>query len=317
MEATLSLSDKSGVADVRRRVIHMAHTLGLSDKLQADAALVVTEAATNILKYAGEGEITLKNYQEGLSQGLEVIALDKGPGITNMTSALTDGFSTGGSLGAGLGTIGRHSTLFDIYSVPGSGTALLARIASSGKVAPSAFQVGARSTPKGGQDVCGDAWGARYIGTNLWITLLDGLGHGPLAAEASNRAIGVFQQANPNDKPEDVLRAAHQGIKTTRGAVMAVAMFNTDEAIMSFAGVGNIVGIVTSGDETQHMISTDGTVGYNMRTVRPIEAPWKKGSVYIATTDGLSTRWKPEPSPRPDRPASEPDCERPAPRFWP
>lgn len=291
MEATLSLTDKSGVADVRRRAIHMAHTLGLSDKLQADSALIVTEAATNILKYAGQGEITLKSYCDGGSQGLEVIALDRGPGITNLTSARTDGFSTGGSLGAGLGTIERQSTLFDIYSVPGNGTAILARIANSRESEVSAFQVGVKSTPKRGQDVCGDAWGIRRVGKNLWIALLDGLGHGPLAAEASNRAVGLFQKCGYNDQPADVLRVVHQGIKGTRGAVMAVAMFDSEKAVMSFAGVGNIVGIVNLGDETQHLISTDGTVGYNMRTIRPSEVAWKKGSVFVATTDGLSTRW--------------------------
>jgi hypothetical protein len=72
---------------------------------------------------------------------------------------------------------------------------------------------------------------------------------------------------------------------------MAVAMFDANKKTMAFAGVGNIVGIVTAGDEAQHLISTDGTVGYNMRTVRPSEAPWTRGSVFIATTDGLSTRW--------------------------
>lgn len=291
MEATLSLTDKSGVADVRRRATHMAHLLGLSDKLQADAALIVTEAATNILKYAGHGEITLKNFQEGTSQGLEIIALDRGPGITNLVSARTDGFSTAGSLGAGLGTMERLSTLFDIYSIPGLGTGLLARIASTRDSASDRFQIGAKSTPKLGQDVCGDAWGVRRVGANLWAALLDGLGHGPLAAEASNRAISVFLQADVSDQPADLLRRVHQGIKTTRGAVMAVAMFDTDKAVMSFAGVGNIVGIVSSGDEAQHLISTDGTVGYNMRTVRPSDVAWKKGSVYVATTDGLSTRW--------------------------
>lgn len=269
----------------------MAHALGLSEKRQADAALVVTEAATNILKYASHGEVTLRNYQEGAAQGLEVIALDRGPGITNLTSARTDGFSTGGSLGAGLGTIARHSTLFDIYSVAGCGTALLARIANSSDTSPHPFEVGVRSTPKLGQDICGDAFGIRHTGNGLWIALLDGLGHGPLAAEASNRAVGIFQQARVDDTPADVLRAAHQGIKTTRGAVMAVAKFDADKALMSFAGVGNIVGIVASGNNTQHLISTDGTVGYNMRTVRPSEVPWTRGSVFVATTDGLSTRW--------------------------
>jgi anti-sigma regulatory factor (Ser/Thr protein kinase) len=291
MEATLSLTDKSGVSDVRRRAMHMAHALGLSEQRQADAALVVTEAATNILKYAGQGEISLRSYNEGASQALEIIALDRGPGIANVMSARADGFSTGGSLGAGLGTIERHSTHFDIYSVAGNGTALLARIANSAEAGSSRFQVGVRSTPKSGQDVCGDAWAVRHVRGNLWVTLLDGLGHGPMAAEASNRAASVFRNADPGDQPADILRRAHQEIKATRGTVMAVAMFDADREAISFAGVGNIVSIVSSGDNVQHLLSTDGTVGYNMRTVRPSEATWTTGSVYIATTDGLSTRW--------------------------
>ncbi|WGS55297.1 ATP-binding protein/SpoIIE family protein phosphatase (plasmid) [Paraburkholderia sp. D15] len=272
----------------------MAHVAGLSEKRQADAALIVTEAATNILKYAGQGEITLRSYDEGGTQALEMIALDRGPGIANLTSAMIDGFSTGGSLGAGLGTIKRHSTLFDIYSIAGSGTALLAHIANAPGVANVSierFQIGARSTPKFGQDVCGDTWSVRRVGDSLWVTLLDGLGHGPMAAEASNRAVDVFHEADPRDQPADVLRRAHQGIRATRGAVMAIAMFDAVNRTLSFAGVGNIVAIVTAGDDAQHLISTDGTVGYNMRTVRQREAPWTKGGVFIATTDGLSTRW--------------------------
>lgn len=291
MEATLNLTDKSGVADVRRRAVHMAHVLGLSERRQADAGLVVTEAATNILKYAGHGQIVLKSYDAGGTHGLEIIALDRGPGIANVGAAMADGFSTGGSLGAGLGTIQRYSSHFDIYSVAGNGTALLAAISNSSEVPTAKFQVGVRSTPKLGQDVCGDAWGVQSVGGNLWVTLLDGLGHGPMAWEASNRAVGVFFDADPTDQPADVLWRAHQGIKATRGAVMAIAMFDADNRVLSFAGVGNIVGIVAAGDDTQHLLSTDGTVGYNMRIVRPCEASWVTGSVYIATTDGLSTRW--------------------------
>jgi hypothetical protein len=60
---------------------------------------------------------------------------------------------------------------------------------------------------------------------------------------------------------------------------------------MTYAGVGNIVAIVNTGEVNQHLVSTDGTVGYNMRLVRESEAQWNARSVFIATTDGLSTRW--------------------------
>jgi anti-sigma regulatory factor (Ser/Thr protein kinase) len=271
--------------------MHMAQSLGLAEKHQADAALIVTEAATNILKYAGHGEIVLRSTDEGGATSLDVIALDRGPGIANLGAACSDGFSTGGSLGAGLGTIARHSVLFDIYSVAGNGTAVFARVGETPTAAQPPFLVGSKSTPKLGQDVSGDAWAIRYVSDKLWLTLLDGLGHGPLAADASRRAVDVFMRADADATPAEVMRDVHAGIKATRGAVMAIAKFEPLNAVLSFAGVGNIVSIVHAGEATQHLLSTDGTVGYNMRAVRPAEARWASGTVFIATTDGVSTRW--------------------------
>jgi anti-sigma regulatory factor (Ser/Thr protein kinase) len=293
MEEALRLADQSGVAEARRATIRLAQKLGFSERNQADAALVATEAATNIIKYARSGEILLRQYANGNGWGIELLALDRGPGIANLDAARRDGFSTGGSLGAGLGTMSRHSHLFDIYSIAGAGTALLARLqhAKSAETEASQFSIGARSTPKAGQEVCGDAWAFDNRDGLLRAVILDGLGHGPLAALAARSAVDVFHRAGRIGNPSDILRSAHQGLKATRGAVMAVASIDTVSRRITFAGVGNIVGIVTSGETTQHLLSTDGTVGYNMRLVREVEAEWTARSVMILTTDGISTRW--------------------------
>ena len=293
MEEALSLTDQSGVAEARRAIIRLAQTLGFSERYQADAALVASEAATNIIKYAGRGEILLRRYMSGDVSGIELLALDRGPGIVNLDAARRDGFSTGGSLGAGLGTMSRHSHLFDIYSVANSGAAVLARIQNgkSRMVDASPYSVGARSTPKANQEVCGDAWGIEERAGQMRTVLLDGLGHGPLASDASQRAVGIFRQADRIDTPASILRHAHEGLKGTRGAVMAVAQIDTAAGSVQFAGVGNIVGVVVSGDASQHLISTDGTVGYNVRLVREVSVQWTARSAMILTTDGLSTRW--------------------------
>lgn len=293
MEEALSLTDQSGVAQARRATIKLAQSLGFSERYQADAALVATEAATNIIKYAGSGEILLRRYASGDVLGLELLALDRGPGIANLDAARRDGFSTGGSLGAGFGTMSRHSHLFDIYSVAGAGTAVLARIQNSKSHAAdtSSYAVGARSTPKAGQEICGDAWGADERGGLMRAVLLDGLGHGPLASVASSCAVDIFRQSDRNDTPESILRRSHEALKSTRGAVMAVVQIDTSAGSIKFAGVGNIVGIVASGESIQHLLSTDGTVGYNMRLVRQSSIEWTPRSVIILTTDGLSTRW--------------------------
>jgi anti-sigma regulatory factor (Ser/Thr protein kinase) len=293
MEYALSLTDQSGVAEARRATIKLAQSLGFSERYQADAALVATEAATNIIKYAGCGEILLRRFVSGDVQGIELIALDRGPGIASLDAARRDGFSTGGSLGAGLGTISRQSHFFDIYSVAGAGTAVLARIlnAKSPVADASRYSVGARSTPKAAQEVCGDAWGVEERDGQMRTVLLDGLGHGPLASDASQRAVGIFRKADRIDTPASILRHAHEGLKGTRGAVMAVAQIDTAAGSVKFAGVGNIVGIVVSGEASHHLLSTDGTVGYNMRLVRETSVDWSARSTMILTTDGLSTRW--------------------------
>jgi len=301
MDYALSLTDQSGVAEARRATIKLAQSLGFSERCQADAALVASEAATNIIKYAGRGEILLRQYISGDVSGIELLALDRGPGIPNLDAARRDGFSTGGSLGAGLGTMSRQSHLFDIYSVAGAGTAVLARIQNAksqaaGQVATqlanaSRYSVGARSTPKAAQEVCGDAWGVEDRDGRMRIVLLDGLGHGPLASDASRRAVDIFRQAGRTHTPASILRSAHEGLRGSRGAVMAVAQIDMAAGSAQFAGVGNIVGIVVSGETSQHLLSTDGTVGYNMRLVREVSVEWTARSAMILTTDGLSTRW--------------------------
>ncbi|MCY0389387.1 ATP-binding protein/SpoIIE family protein phosphatase [Robbsia sp. Bb-Pol-6] len=302
MEETITLSDASGVAEARRAAMSLAQSLGCCEICRAGAALVVTEAATNILKYAGRGRIDLRPYRDAGSHGIAMIALDNGPGIASVERAMVDGYSTGGSLGAGLGTIARQAKLLDIYAREGQGTALLAHIgcdkpgtatraALAAKAQRSLADVGVRSSPKAGQEICGDAWALRQTDGRLWLALLDGLGHGPLAADASRAAVKVFHDATAASCPADILHQAHAALKTTRGAVMAVALFEPERHRVTFAGVGNIVCSVHSRAGSQHLLSTDGTVGYNMRLVRENGADWHAGAVFIASTDGLSTRW--------------------------
>lgn len=303
MEETITLSDASGVAEARRAAMSLAQSLGCPDIFKANAALVVTEAATNILKYAGRGRIDLKPYRDADGHGIEIIALDAGPGIASLERAMTDGYSTGGSLGAGFGAMARQTTLLDIYTREGQGTALLARIACDKSTAASraagasksgqrSADVGACSWPKAGQEICGDAWAVQQADGRLWLTLLDGLGHGPLAADASRTAVAVFRDAAHGAvRPAEVLQRAHTALKATRGAVMAVVLFEPERHQVTFAGVGNIVCSVQSLAGAQHLLSTDGTVGYNMRLVRENSADWHAGAVFIASTDGLSTRW--------------------------
>ncbi|WP_347558802.1 ATP-binding SpoIIE family protein phosphatase [Robbsia sp. KACC 23696] len=332
METKVIVDDATGVADARRQAAKMAEWVGLPDRLHGEVTLVVSEAASNILKYAQRGEILLRRtVHSGATTSLEMIALDKGPGIRNIAEAMRDGHSTGGSLGAGLGTMQRRASFFDIYSVPDQGTAVLAQFSAARGETPAStayggaarsgapvsltaapspqsltapstpsamaaqalpgFLVGARSTPRAGQDMCGDAWAVVQRDDALWVAVLDGLGHGPLAHHASNQGIDYLRVSNAYQTPDGLAEQLHKTLRGTRGAVVGLAKISRSGSVLDFTGVGNIIAGVFRQDSITRLLSTDGTVGYMMHRIRPTQSEWRSGSVYIASTDGLSTRW--------------------------
>ena len=122
------------------------------------------------------------------------------------------------------------------------------------------------------------------------LCVIDGLGHGPLAASASLQALEVFRAAGASVTPGEIIGRCHAALKSTRGAVMAVAGINVRTGRLQFAGVGNIAVAVHSSQGVQHLTSTAGIVGYNMRDVREQDRAWRAGDIMVLSTDGLSGR---------------------------
>ena len=95
----VGVADPSGVADARRRATTLAASLGFDATDVGRVAIVVTEAATNLVKHATGGEILGRAVETDESATLEILALDRGPGIERVDAALRDGFSSAGSAG--------------------------------------------------------------------------------------------------------------------------------------------------------------------------------------------------------------------------
>jgi len=294
METTIEVSEQSQVAEVRRIVSELGRAHGMSEDDVGRACLVATEAATNLVKYARGGVVAASWFEEGGAAGIQMISLDRGPGFANFVQASRDGFSTGGSLGIGLGAIMRGADEFEVFTVEAEGSAMLMRVGvrrTKPKLASGAFWVGSRGLPKPGQEVSGDAWAFKSFGAVQRLCLVDGLGHGPLAAIAASEATRVLHGASATSTPAEIIQQAHAALKTTRGAVMAVLVIDLEKGAASFAGIGNIAGVIFNHDKPQHLMSGDGTVGYNIRNLRQHEYPWNSNSVLVLNTDGLSSRW--------------------------
>ena len=112
--------DIYAVAGVAREI---AQEMGFDRTDAARIEIVVRELASNMLRYAGSGEILLREITTGQKRGLEVESVDEGPGIADVELALQDGYSTGGKgLGSGLPAVRRLMDTFEIETAVGKGT---------------------------------------------------------------------------------------------------------------------------------------------------------------------------------------------------
>ncbi len=285
-QQVISIHDPSDVAVARRAATELGRIQVLDEVKLGQLALVVTEAATNIVKYAERGEMILRGLAGG---GVEILALDNGPGIADLPRQLADGNSTGGTYGIGLGAMGRLSQEFAIFSRPNQGTVL--RLVLWRDACPvSPLVVGAVCLPMPGEDICGDAWILEQGPAGATLMLADGLGHGPAAAEAALAAAAVVadRECPP---PAALLQQMHQALRGTRGAAVAVAQINGQQGIVKFAGVGNIAACLLRDGRRRHLVSHNGIVGSNLRKVAEFAEPWEPGCLLIAHSDGINTRW--------------------------
>jgi hypothetical protein len=252
--------------------------------------------ATNLVKHAGQGSMIVEVIGQNGSSGVRVLGLDKGPGIRDLTTALRDGYSTAGTGGNGLGAIKRLSTVFDIYTAPGLGTAVLAEFWPKNNNKDkdpqhlSPLEVGAVSVPIRGEDVCGDGWGAKKTSESMLLMVVDGLGHGILASEAAREAERIFAESH-SDSPTPILQDSHDSLKKTRGAAMAVASLNFEKGLISFAGVGNVGSSIVTQGASRGMASHNGTVGHTVPRIQEFTFPWNGDSILVMHSDGLKSAW--------------------------
>jgi anti-sigma regulatory factor (Ser/Thr protein kinase) len=288
----IHIRETSAVAEARREVTDMAKAVGFDQSGVGRVAIVVTEAATNLVKHTPQGQLLARAFDRDGVAVIEVLALDQGPGIANIGESLRDGYSTAGSPGTGLGAIKRLSDEFDIYSAPGKGVALLSQLWSRRPprgTRPAPYEIGVVCLPMPGEEACGDAWAVEWRGGHCVILVADGLGHGPDAAAAAMAAANALR-THPQLAPAALIEFAHGALRSTRGAALAVADLDLAREVR-YAGIGNIAGVTCAPGSTRHMVSHAGIVGHEVRKVQEFVYPWTQDSLLVMHSDGLSTHW--------------------------
>ncbi len=291
MTVWIELRDESAVGEARRRAVAEAGAAGLAREAQDRAALVATEAATNVLKHGGGGRMLVAPH----GPGIVLVASDEGPGITHLDRAMEDGASSAGSMGTGLGAMRRLADSFDIVTSAAEGTVVVTEIRTRsrrGETAPRSAAGGvaaaALKANYPGASVCGDAFVIRPDRNGLALLVCDGLGHGPAAHEASSALGEAFLRSDPAD-PAEALTDISRAAEGTRGGVGFACIFPEGEETLRFAGVGNTTALLLSRHRTKRLPSRDGRLGGALPRLRQEEVPFPSGTTLILHTDGLRT----------------------------
>jgi anti-sigma regulatory factor (Ser/Thr protein kinase) len=303
----LRVEDASAVAACRQAVQNMAERLRFPAARIGQLALAVTEAASNLHKHAKQGSLLLCVNRDGPQPGIDLVTIDAGPGVRDVSAAVRDGHSTAGTLGIGLGAIRRLADFSDLYSLPGRSTSLVARfgaVPAGGTTPPGPPALGGAARPPDpprppwgagllrpitGETECGDAYGAVRADGAVTAVLCDGLGHGPLAATAAAEGVAAVLE-DPAGEPAALLERVHRRMSGTRGG--AVGVVQVGGQLARFAGLGNVAASIVSDGRRKSMISIPGIAGVQARTIRQFEYDVPPGSAVILHSDGVSSRWE-------------------------
>lgn len=291
-----TVADPSQVGEARRAAVALAGTLGLDETRVGRVALVATELGNNLVRHAGRGRLLIGAAWSPAGPALDLISVDQGPGM-DVARCLHDGYSTGGTPGTGFGAVRRLSDSFSAYSAPQRGAVVLSRIGSVPSPRAGALCVGGVALAAPGETVCGDAWHADVAvgGTQALLLLADGLGHGPDAARAADGAVALVRGracGQAGGTPSALLNAAHAELRHTRGAAAALALVDAAARTVTFAGAGNIAGRLLSGLEDRSLMSQNGTLGLQVRTLSDVVYPWPAHACLVLHSDGLGSRWQ-------------------------
>lgn len=299
MDSTIHTSynaaDRSYFSILKKGIHNIAVEAGFSASRTGEVDIVVAEMASNLIKHAGGGEILVRYFADDTGDAIELISIDNGPGIADPAKVVEDGMSTANTLGHGLGSIKRISDTFQIYSLKGWGTIVLARIYKRTPKVPvtrNQAEVRALVVAKPGETVSGDGFAAVKTRDMLKMFLGDGLGHGEEAHAAIAKAAGIFKESEEL-APVELLRQIHTGVKKTRGLVGTVAVYSFKQKQWQVCGVGNIATRSQMQQLSKTHMSYNGILGMNIpNSIKEHVINYERGHVLIMCSDGIRSRWE-------------------------
>lgn len=289
-----TVQSESSLVLLRSKLFAIANRLKISELQRENILLVTAELATNIIKHAqGRGMIQVWQ-QPGV---LDILALDYGTGIDNLSWAEEDGYSTANTFGKGLGAIRRLSDESYIYTQSESkgpvtkwnGTVFLARFhIAHDKDRILGKEVGFFSRSLSDSRYNGDQIYLQKNGNQLRWLHLDGLGHGEDAQIATSNLAAHLEN---HDQINSVLEGVNRQLVSTRGAVAAICEIDIGQRNMQLLGVGDMHAHIYDKNVMQHVSFSPGILGREHRTATPLRTKLANRVVVITASDGIRRNW--------------------------
>jgi serine phosphatase RsbU (regulator of sigma subunit) len=148
--------------------------------------------------------------------------------------------------------------------------------------------------PRPGECVSGDQSIAVGIdGQAALFGVLDGLGHGPAAANAAIAATEALRNAS-GERVEVLVQLCHRVLEGTRGAAMTLARVDFETGQLYWTGVGNVTANLVAKAATGIKVRSSarlaaGIVGYRIPEISPAQVvPMRTGDLLIISSDGIA-----------------------------
>lgn len=300
------VQNESALILLRSKLSAIAQRLGLSDQKRENMLLVASELVSNQVKHAGGRGLIQVWQQPGPT--LDILALDFGPGITNLSQAEEDGYSSANTLGKGLGSIRRLSDESFVYtqqdnsgkSKKWSGSVFLSRFRLGGKKTdlgqaasaagdcPAALEIGLFSRSLSDDRYNGDRIYLQKTGDTLRWLHLDGLGHGEQAQAATANLASHLSHC---DTPSAVLAAVDRQLKGTRGAVAIIGELGLTGRALNILGVGDMHAHVMDNEEMHNLSFAPGVLGKEHKNPAQFRFAFGKRCLMISASDGIRRNW--------------------------
>jgi anti-sigma regulatory factor (Ser/Thr protein kinase) len=285
----VAIYDDASISSARQRVREVGKDAHLKAEVVEVAVLIASELTRNQLNYSRQGYFAVKVIERDSVGGLEVIAADLGPGIEKPLAALHDrSVAAAGSIGAGLGAVCRLADEVDFDNRIAEGLCVVARKFEH-PVARACSEVGIMGRPYPGELISGDDAVLLHSDAGFIAAVADGLGHGPEARAASNRALELMTRDRADDLAQ-MVSALDRELADTRGCAMSIVRFNRNDNTLESVSLGDVHAHIYKLNTARFLTATPFILGarqFPKQRVAIEKVNAEPGAIVVIFSDGL------------------------------